>query len=346
VSATEQLTDAHAALMEAAARERGHPCDHVMLRNEPGKELKRWLRFRVGSRAFQYRRGVLRVETDPASDLRGPHVNGQARAVTKSKSLCKAFLAEVGVPTPRGAVFQAAEGAVAMAYFRLLGRPACIKPDAGRKGMNVHTGIATPEAFVKAYLDTAGRWRQIMVEEHLEGEVIRFYYVAPRAIAVKLSRPASVVGDGVHPIEALIAAKNEARAAFGKPGHEMLTIDDALSAHLASHGMSLAHVPAAGARVTLRRVSNNAAGADTVECADSTHASYARVVERACRAVPGLVHGAVDMMVGDRRVPARPGNHWVLEVNSSPGVLDFHHPWEGRPQDVCGAILDLLARAT
>ncbi len=30
------------------------------------------------------------------------------------------------------------------------------------------------------------------------------------------------------------------------------------------------------------------------------------------------------MMVADRSRPAAPGNHWVIEINSSPGISDFY----------------------
>ena len=69
------------------------------------------------------------------------------------------------------------------------------------------------------------------------------------------------------------------------------------------------------------------------------HASYVALAEKACLALPGLRIAGYDLLVADRR---RPGDAWVLEVNSSPGIAFFHHPWRGAPQDVAGRIADWL----
>ena len=69
------------------------------------------------------------------------------------------------------------------------------------------------------------------------------------------------------------------------------------------------------------------------------HPGHVQLVERACRALPGLRMAGYDLLVADRR---RPGKAWVLEVNSSPGITFFHHPWRGPARDAAGAILDWL----
>ncbi|GAB6845796.1 hypothetical protein JCM2811A_47980 [Methylorubrum rhodinum] len=43
-------------------------------------------------------------------------------------------------------------------------------------------------------------------------------------------------------------------------------------------------------------------------------------------------------------MPAAPGNHWVLEINSSPGIGDVLHPWSGEPQDVGAMLVAFLQR--
>jgi D-alanine-D-alanine ligase-like ATP-grasp enzyme len=158
-------------------------------------------------------------------------------------------------------------------------------------------------------------------------------------VAVKISLPANVVGNGASTIETLIAVKNREREIRAVPGHHPIVIDAGLRATLQAARLSLAFVPAAGRRVLLRRVSNGAVGADSIECAEAIHASYAGQVEAACAAIPGIRICAIDMVILDRQAPATPRNHWILELNSSPGLLPYHYPWQGRPQDIGGAIL-------
>lgn len=332
-----------------AAIARGVPVSVVHGFRAAARPVRRaWLRLEIGAQAYVYRRGVLlraRPAAEPVDGPLGRHINGPAAFVTKDKVVTKTVLAAAGVAVPAGAAFDASEPALAQLYFEALGRPACVKPKDGMKGFMVFPGLRGTAAFRQAFERAGAHFPRIIVEESVTGEVIRYFYVAPRAVAVTLNRPASVLGDGAGSIARLIAAKNRERVRRALPDHLPIAIDDDLRSHLAGQGLSLDSVPAAGERVLLRAVSNGASSADSIACADSTHPSYAAVAEAACRAIPGLVVAAVDMMAADRRRPAAPGNHWVLEVNSSPGVVLYHYPWEGESQDVSGAIVDRLIRA-
>lgn len=299
-----------------------------------------WLSVRVGDTLWHMRRGTWRVD---AAGLPGLHINGAAAELMLDKTATKALLSRAGLPVPRGRVFGRDAVWGAIAYAAGLGRAVCVKPNDGRRGALVFPGCRTPDAVAAAFERVARRHAGVLVEESVPGEVIRYFYVRPNAIAVKISRPASVIGDGVLPVEKLIEAKNEERLVRAVPGHHAIVIDRDLRATLRAQALQLDSVPAAGRRVMLRRVSNGAFGADSLECADDVHPSYARQVEAACAAVPGVRISAVDMKVLDRRAPASPRNHWILELNGSPGILPYHHPWEGRPQDVVGPILRHLA---
>jgi D-alanine-D-alanine ligase-like ATP-grasp enzyme len=331
--------DPHALCLRDAA-ERAGIATEARLVARPGRHPAPWLVLRVGGGSWHFRAGVLLRGT-----VDGPprHINGRAANVTIDKLATKHVLAAAGIAVPRGRVFASDGGYGALAYAAGLGLPVCVKPNRGRKGILAFPGCAGFDRVARAFERVAARRDEILVEESVAGEVVRFFYVRPRVVALKISRPANVVGDGVRTIEALIAAKNLERERRALPGHNPIVIDRDLRAHLAARDLSLSSVPAAGERMLLRTVSNGAAGADSIECADSTHPSYARQAERACEALPGIRISAVDMIVADRSVPAAAGNHWVLELNSSPGLLPYHHPWEGAPQDVAGAILRHLA---
>ncbi|MBP0573384.1 hypothetical protein J8J27_22050, partial [Mycobacterium tuberculosis] len=152
---------------------------------------------------------------------------------------------------------------------------------------------------------------------------VRFFYVAPRVVGVKLSLPPNVVGDGATAIADLVAAKNRARDARRLPGHKHLVVDDDVQAFLALAGRTLASVPAAGERVFLRAISNGAVGADSIAFADALHPSYVALVEAIGASLAPLQVAALDTVIADRAAPASPAGFAVLEVNNSPGVLPY-----------------------
>lgn len=330
--------DPHAICIRQVAEGLGIQTDTRVFPNANGTP-KRWLMMRLAGVTWYVRRGTWRVD---AGGVPGEHVNGAAADLMLDKTATKALLAGAGIPVPTGRVFPPDGAWGAIAYAAGLGRPVCVKPNAGRRGALVFPGCATPDAVADAFARVARRHEDVLVEESLPGEVVRHFYVRPHAIAVKLSRPASVVADGSATVASLIEAKNSERERRAVPGHHPIVIDRDLVATLGAQRLKLDSVPAAGRRVMLRRVSNGAFGADSLECADDIHPSYARQVEAACAAVPGVRISAIDMKVLDRRSPAASRNHWILELNGSPGILPYHHPWEGRPQDVVGAILHHL----
>ena len=190
----------------------------------------------------------------------------------------------------------------------------------------------------------AEEYQKILVEQSVKGDLIRFFYVRPAVVAVKLSRPASVVGNGVSTLAELIDAKNRYRIQRAVPGHEQILIDASLLEFLTLSARTLDDVPAAAERVFLRATSNGATGADSIAYDDRLHPSYRRLIQDACNAVAGLNVSAVDVVIENPAVPATGNNYWILELNRNPGLTPYHFPWKGRGQDVSGAILDFLGR--
>lgn len=337
----EARLDPHARCLQACAARAGVPTRAVLLPVNDQRPLVR-LELRFGPSVFYYRTGVLR-QARPDGSV-GWNINRPAVRHTMSKSRAKALLAANGFPVPIGRSFNAADAAAAAAFAARIGGAVCVKPDGGMKGRCVFPGVQGEAAVLRAFGEAAASYSPIIVERSVPGEIVRFFYVQPHVVGVKLSVPANVVGDGVSTIAALVEAKNRLRQERNLPGHYPIDIDAGVTAFLAEQGLSLASVPEQGRRVLLRLTSNASTGGDTIECADSVHPSYAREVEEACRAFPGLAIAAIDMAVCDRREQATAENHWFLEINSAPDLLTYHYPWEGRPQDVGGAIIAYLRR--
>ncbi|WP_042703988.1 hypothetical protein [Azospirillum sp. B506] len=342
---TDSPDDYHAICLRNAARARGIATRYVQgvySRFQPFPS--RWLDLAVGGQDYLFACGMLLVKGgDPWRGL-GLHINEDAALLTRDKHRAKDFLDARGFSTPAGRVFRRNDLAAALDAFGSFAGPVCVKPNQGFKGELVFPAIADRSRYEKAVRRVAARHQKILVEESVAGQVIRFFFVRPRVVAVKLSRPASVVGDGNASIARLIDLKNALRDRRAVPGHCNIVVDDDLRDFLAMSGRSLDDVPAAAERVFLRGTSNGATGADSLDCRADLHPSYVDVLTAACNAVPGLNLSGVDVMIRDPAVPARHGNYWILELNRNPGLPPFHFPWRGEAQDVSGAILDALER--
>lgn len=304
----------------------------------------RWLTFVVGGRRYCYAAGwLVEAGRDPWGRL-GRHINEDATILIRDKMQLKVHLAERGFGVPSGQVYRRTDLAAALRAFDRFSGPVCVKPNQGTHGGSVVASINTREEYEAAIRRVAAKHQKILVEDSVVGSVIRFFYVRPTVVAAKLSRPASVVGDGICDLTGLIEAKNIVRQRRAVPGHLPIVVDDEVRRFLGTQGRKLEDVPAAGERVFLRGTSNSATGADSIAAPGLVHPSYFEVIGAACNSVPGLNISAADVMIRDPGEPAAPGNYWILEMNRNPGVTSFHHPWKGKAQNVCEAVLDLLER--
>lgn len=68
------------------------------------------------------------------------------------------------------------------------------------------------------------------------------------------------------------------------------------------------------------------------------------MAEQAVAALPGLGLCGVDLIAHDLTAPAATERHWVLELNSMPGIVAFHFPDGGTPITAAGHIIDALER--
>lgn len=338
------LLDPHArALLEVVAA-RGHR--HWMLWLYRTGRYQ--LRIGIGDAVFGFAVGALRRVDPPAPDGHDRHINGPDRDRINAKHGTKLTLAAHGITcVPEGRHFAADAVVDALAYAAALGGPVCVKPDRGSQGVNVAIGLTDPAIIRRAFLHAAagrGGGGAVVVERSLTGDMIRFYYAAPRVVGIRVSRPPRVIGDGASTIAALVAAKNRERRRRDAPGHKPIPLDADVDAYLARSGLSRASVPAAGEQVTLQLMCVSAAGGDYVNLApEALHPSYAAFVEDVCARL-GLTVVGLDTIVADRSQPLSSSNFAILEINNSPGVVTYDKPWEGPPQDVLGAVVDLMER--
>src|SRR5215469_11273920 len=208
---TDWPDDVHSGCIFHAARQRGVPVDRIMAPRRHGGVPEPWLRLVIGGQRYFYSQAILVSDPDPADSRQAHHVNRGLARSSADKHATKRLLAELGVPVPAGECFASGDLGSAEAMFTALGRPACVKPRRAGQGRQVYPWLRDPAAFREAFRTAGQAYPELVVEEHVEGDQVRFFFVRPFVVGVRLDRPANVVGDGRSSIAELTEAKTEAR---------------------------------------------------------------------------------------------------------------------------------------
>jgi cyanophycin synthetase len=307
----------------AAARARGIP----VRRLTDGSLLQ------LGYGAHQRR--VWAAETDRTSAI--------GESIAQDKELTKQMLALVGVPVPEGRPVESAEEAWAAA--QAIGMPVAVKPRKGNQGKGVSVRLSTREAVMTAYTIAAeyDRYQQVVVERHIEGDDYRLLVIGGQLVAASRREPPSIVGDGVHTIEALVATENlnPLRGDDHSTALSKLRLDEIGCEMLAEQGLATTSVPARGQKVVLRRNANLSTGGTATDVTDEVHPLVARRAIEAARVV-GLDIAGIDLVASAVDRPLEETGGAFVEVNAAPGLRMHLDPSHGRTRPVGEAIIDSM----
>lgn len=272
---------------------------------------------------------------------RGDLVPNEAVEVASEKDDTKIVLEKAGVPVPKGKGFAPeATNEEIIAYCKELGYPLVLKPTNASLGNGVVTNIRTDEDLLKAlqYVRVELDYPEVIVEQYIVGPEYRFYVVDHKVIAVYNRIPANIRGDGIHTIEELIDLKNNLRKRNARLNSCLIHMDTEILDFIQEAGYTLESVPERGKLIYLREKSNVSTGGDPIDVTDQTDDKYKQIAVDALKAIPGFVHGGVDIIVNegnDVDIPAV-----VLELNPTAQVGGALFPLEGTARDIPKAIVD------
>ncbi len=333
--------DPNCGCLAFVAAERGIRTRMVPFRRRWKEPKTPWLEMRIGRRFYMVRRAAI-VYRESVPFGRWRHVNGKTVHVTSDKAASAEILRMAGCSVASSRSFRPSERDAAIAHFEASGTEVCLKPVHGWAGLNVFPAIRDRAGFGRAFDVIAASGDDVFVETHLSGDVVRFIFVAGRLVGTRIVRPGAVTGDGRSTVAELIAAENAWIASKNVPSWGMIEVPLREPEVLARQGLDLSSIPDAGRYVPLSLVSNISKGGRSIGEPPDVHPSYAGEAKRAVDAFPGLAITALDVMVADCRTPAAAGNHWIMDVNSAPGIATFHFVHEGRPAEVADAVIDWL----
>ncbi|WP_216829901.1 acylphosphatase [Alkalihalobacterium elongatum] len=272
---------------------------------------------------------------------RGDLVTNEAVEIGADKEATKNWLTKANVAVPKGKQFSAeATNEEIINFAATIGYPLVVKPTDGSFGRGVVTNIENAEALEHAlvYVRSELNFPDVIIEEHISGDDYRLYVVDDQVVGAIRRIPANVVGDGTQTIQQLIDRKNEERMKNPRLFSCLIEIDQEVREMLEKSEKSLNSVPADGETVYLREKSNISLGGDSADALDELTPEIKNTVVNAVKAVPGLTHGGIDIIIDE----SQPENNQavILELNPTAQLGSLLYPMEGKGRDIPGAIID------
>ncbi|MEG4852072.1 cyanophycin synthetase [Microcoleus sp. B5-D4] len=263
---------------------------------------------------------------------------------TTRKDDCKAFLATLGFPVPKGDIVSTESGALAVA--KDIGYPVAVKPVVGHKGIGVTADVRDGEelqaAFkraVKAIPETEPV--RIIVENSIKGSDFRMLCVDGKFVSATERRPAWVTGDGDSTIRELIRRENRKSQRLDTPTSALSKIqsDEAMEMYLAEQGLSLDSVLERDRIVYLRKVANLSAGGVSIDATRNIHPDNI-VLAQDIALHFRLACLGVDVVTETLAKSWKTGNFGILEINAAPGIFMHLNPAVGEGVDVPSHIIE------
>lgn len=260
--------------------------------------------------------------------------------IALDKLLVHSILSANGLPTPDHAEFSLDH--MGKAYKFLAQHHVCVvKPaDDTAGGCGVTTGVETRFQLVKAAAAAAGYGStRLLIEEQVEGEMIRLLYLDGRLLdAVRRSFP-TVVGDGKSRISQLLRQLNQKRLDAGyELAQATLKYDMDMERTLAQGGLSLRSVPPKGERVRLKRVVNDNTADENESVVNEISESIIAAGRRAAELLGARLAG-IDIITPDIHQGLEEAGGKVIEINTTPG---YHMHYFRRGQ-ACRVAVPVLA---
>ena len=184
---------------------------------------------------------------------------------------------------------------------------------------------------VQRAIEDAGRYcDQVVVEQFVSGVDLRLVVVDYRIAAAAIRVPAMVTGNGRSSVRELIAHQSRRRAA-ATGGESKIPLDAETERCVADAGYRLDAIPAADARIIIRKTANLHTGGTIHDVTDRLHPDLAEAAIRVARTIDIPVTG-IDFIVA---APERP-EYWFIEANERPGLANHE------PQPTAERFIDLL----
>jgi cyanophycin synthetase len=249
------------------------------------------------------------------------------------------LLAAEDIPVPRHIAIDSFNLKAAKAFLRDATKPVVVKPAFGTGGgAGVTTNIADTWHLMRALAHSRAFGSGAVVEEQIEGNNYRLFYLDGELLDCIERKPPSVTGDGTSQIRTLVRRENALRVKTGPSlAQALLPIDADMRHSLAAQGKSLSTVPAKGEAVRVKTVINGNRAEENVAAMSQISESIAtmgrRIVERL-----GIRLGGVDIITSNPGIDLGKSGGAVIDVNTTPGYY-YHYLKKGGEFPAAQAVL-------
>lgn len=272
---------------------------------------------------------------------RGDLVPNEAVEQGMNKDITKQVLSENGIPVPEGKQFsQTVTVDEIVQYANEIGFPVVIKPTDGSFGRGVMSDIRTTGELEHSidYLKTEYNPKHIIVENYVAGDDYRLYIVGNEVVGAIQRVAPYVIGDGINSIESLIEIKNNERNLNPRLVSCPIRVNQETIEYIGRSNYQLESIPAEGDLIYLSDISNISIGGDPIDVYDEISDELKNTAVQALKAIPGLIQGAVDLMVHTDE--AGKESAYVIELNPTSQLGGILFPIDGKSRDVPAAIID------
>jgi len=262
-----------------------------------------------------------------------------ASDISRDKDYTKFFMNRMGYPVIPGKAFcskkwaaliGSREGiAAAYRYAKQIGWPVIVKPNSSSQGRCV-AKVQTRREFEAAFKAVSRIDQMVLVERYVEGRDYRIVVLDNCVISAYERIPLSVVGDGKASIRGLLARKQRRFKQIGRD--TVIKINDPrIKAKLLRLGLSFSSRLQKGRKIFLLDNANLSGGGDSVDVTGKMNNGFKTLAIQLTRKM-GLRLCGVDLITQDD-IFASPDQtvHWIIEINSAPG-LD-HYASIGKKQN-------------
>lgn len=219
------------------------------------------------------------------------------------------------------------------------GHEVVVKPIDTNHGDGITVGVKT-EAELKDALEHAQTFSyRIVLQRRHYGRDYRVLVVDGKVVAAARRDPASVVGDGSHTIEQLIAIKNTDPRRGDAHDAALSKIDIPSAKRFLKERAT--RVPAQGEYTEVLATANLSKGGEAQDITEELHPSFREAALAITNALDMYVCG-VDILASDHTKPFTLENGILLEINATPGLRMHHFPSKGQARAVAAHILDGL----
>ncbi len=250
---------------------------------------------------------------------------GASAYISVNKYINNALLAKAGFPVAKAVTFskeswrnEPLAELIKKLQFPLVAKP--LKNTA--RGHGVFCKIPDIKSLAN-YLDLFFQhFEDVEIEEfHGNLKEYRILILKNKVIGVLERVGASVIGDGKHTIDELIAIKNKEKILLSQTVTiSPMTYDLEYELCLKEQGLKLQSIPSNGQKIRLCYTANTGRGGDINSLGNKIHPQNAAMLIKAARAL-GLEYTGLDMFCTDINVPFHNTNKWlIIEANIGPDM--------------------------